>query len=89
MPPPTEEEMEQAKELMAAMMAPPAPPEDDLPSTFMLYGDVNEERAGDVVSALLLIGESESIKQKQNCLKEKNLMTLSFTSQLMVDLLTT
>ena len=70
LPPPTPEEMEQAKELMAALMGPPAPPEDDLPSTFMLYGDVTEERAGDIVSALLLVGDKKRVDKAKAKLPE-------------------
>ena len=70
LPPPTPEELEQAKELMAALMAPPSPPEDDLPSTFMLYGDVTEERAGDIVSALLLVGDKKRVDKAKAKLPE-------------------
>ncbi len=70
LPPPTPEEMEQAKELMAALMGPPAEPEDDLPSTFMLYGDVTEERAGDIVSALLLVGDKKRVDNARAKLPE-------------------
>ena len=65
---PTEEEMEQAKELMAAMMGPP--PEEEMPSTFMMYGDVNEERAADIVSALLLLGDKKRVKKAKEKLPE-------------------
>ena len=65
---PTEEEMEQAKELMAAMMGPP--PEEDMPSTFMMYGDVNEERASDIVSALLLLGDKKRVEKAKKKLPE-------------------
>ena len=58
---PTQEEMDQAKDMLAALMGPPPPQEDELPSTFMLYGDVNEERAGDIVSALLLLGDKKRV----------------------------
>ena len=70
LPPPSPEEMEQAKELMAALMTPPAPPQDDLPSTFMLYGDVTEERAGDIVSALLLVGDKKRVDKAKEKLPE-------------------
>ena len=49
---PSQEDVEAAKDMLAAMMG---PPEEEMPSTFMLYGDVNEERASDIVSALLLL----------------------------------
>ena len=65
---PSQEEMEQAKELMAAMMGPP--PEEEMPSTFMLYGDVNEERAADIVSALLLLGDKKRVEKAKNKLPE-------------------
>ena len=65
---PTHEEMEQAKELMAAMMGPP--PEEEMPSTFMLYGDVNEERAADIVSALLLLGDKKRVDKARSKLPE-------------------
>ena len=45
-----------------------------MPSTFMLYGDVNEERAADIVSALLLLETKRVDKAKKNCLKVKSLM---------------
>jgi ATP-dependent Clp protease protease subunit len=57
---PTQEEMDQAKDMLAALMGPP-PQEEEMPSTFMLYGDVNEERAGDIVSALLLLGDKKRV----------------------------
>ena len=38
---PSQEDMDQAKDMLAAMMG--GPPEEEMPSTFMLYGDVNEE----------------------------------------------
>tara|TARA_Y100001973_G_scaffold106486_1_gene184730 strand:+ start:951 stop:1682 length:732 start_codon:yes stop_codon:yes gene_type:complete len=70
-PPPTKEEMDMAKELMAAMMGPPPPePEDSLASTFMLYGDVNEERAADIVSALILLGDKSRVEKAQKKLPE-------------------
>jgi len=65
---PSEEEMEQAKELMAAMMG--GPPEEEMPSTFMLYGDVNEERAADIVSALLLLGDKKRVDKAKERLPE-------------------
>ena len=65
---PTQEEMDQAKELMAAMLSPPA--EEEMPSTFMMYGDVNEERASDIVSALLLLGDKKRVKKAQDKLPE-------------------
>jgi ATP-dependent Clp protease protease subunit len=70
LPPPTPEELEQAKELMAAMMGHQSEPEDDLPSTFMLYGDVTEERAGDIVSALLLVGDKKRVDKAKAKLPE-------------------
>lgn len=70
-PPPTKEEMDMAKELMAAMMAPPPPePEDSLASTFMLYGDVSEERAAEIVSALILLGDKSRVEKAQKKLPE-------------------
>ena len=61
---PSQEDVEAAKDMLAAMMG---PPEEEMPSTFMLYGDVNEERASDIVSALLLLGDKkELIKQKKD-----------------------
>ena len=80
-PPPTEEEMEMAKDLMAQLMGgpPPANPEDDIPSTFMLYGDVNEERAGDIVSALLLLGDKKRVeKYKKKIAPKKELEDIKF-----------
>ena len=65
---PSEQELEQAKELMTAMMG--VPPEEEMPSTFMLYGDVNEERAGDIVSALLLLGDKKRVDKAKNKLPE-------------------
>ena len=65
---PTKEEIEQAKELMQTLMSPP--PEEEIPSTFMLYGDVNEERAADIVSALLLLGDKKRVQKAKNKLPE-------------------
>lgn len=65
---PTEEELEQAKELMAAMMG--GSPEEDMPSTFMMYGDVNEERAADIISALLLLGDKKRVEKAKKKLPE-------------------
>jgi ATP-dependent Clp protease protease subunit len=65
---PSEQELEQAKELMTAMMG--VPPEEEMPSTFMLYGDVNEERAGDIISALLLLGDKKRVDKANNKLPE-------------------
>ncbi len=74
---PTEEEMEQAKELMAAMMNPP--PEEEMPSTFMLYGDVNEERAADIISALLLLGDKKRVdKAKKKLPEDEELDDITF-----------
>lgn len=70
LPPPTPEEMEQAKELMNALMGSSSAPEEDLPSTFMLYGDVTEERAGDIVSALLLVGDKKRVDKAKAKLPE-------------------
>jgi len=70
LPPPTPEEMEQAKELMNALMGSSSAPEEDLPSTFMLYGDVTEERAGDIVSALLLVGDKKRVDKAKARLPE-------------------
>ena len=55
---PSQEDVEAAKDMLAAMMG---PPEEEMPSTFMLYGDVNEERASDIVSALLLLGDKKRV----------------------------
>ena len=65
---PTQEEMDQAKDILAAMMG--GPPEEEMPSTFMLYGDVNEERAADIVSALLLLGDKKRVDKAKNKLPE-------------------
>ena len=65
---PSQEEMDQAKDMLAAMMGPP--PEEDMPSTFMLYGDVNEERAADIVSALLLLGDKKRVEKAKDRLPE-------------------
>ena len=65
---PSQEEVDQAKDMLAAMMG--APPEEEMPSTFMLYGDVNEERAGDIVSALLLLGDKKRIDKAKSRLPE-------------------
>jgi len=69
-PPPTKEEMDMAKELMAAMMGPPPEPEDSLASTFMLYGDVSEERSADIISALILLGDKKRVEKAQSKLPE-------------------
>tara|TARA_A100001515_G_scaffold113778_1_gene95094 strand:+ start:2137 stop:2874 length:738 start_codon:yes stop_codon:yes gene_type:complete len=65
---PTQEDVEAAKDMLAAMMGPP--PEEEMPSTFMMYGDVNEERAADIVSALLLLGDKKRVKKAQDKLPE-------------------
>ena len=65
---PSQEEMEQAKDMLAAMMG--GPPEEEMPSTFMLYGDVNEERAADIVSALLLLGDKKRVDKAKERLPE-------------------
>jgi len=65
---PSQEEMDQAKDMLAAMMG--GPPEEELPSTFMLYGDVNEERASDIVSALLLLGDKKRVDKAKERLPE-------------------
>ena len=65
---PSEEELEQAKDMLAAMMG--GPPEEEMPSTFMLYGDVNEERAADIVSALLLLGDKKRVNKAKDKLPE-------------------
>ena len=65
---PSQEEMEQAKDMLAAMMS--GPPEEEMPSTFMLYGDVNEERAADIVSALLLLGDKKRVNKAKERLPE-------------------
>ena len=65
--PPSQEDVEAAKDMLAAMMT---PPEEDFPSTFMLYGDVNEERASDIVSDLLLLGDKKRVEKAQQSLPE-------------------
>ena len=65
---PSQEEVEQAKDMLAAMMG--GPPEEEMPSTFMLYGDVNEERAADIVSALLLLGDKKRVEKAKERLPE-------------------
>ena len=65
---PSQEEMDQAKDMLAAMMG--GPPEEEMPSTFMLYGDVNEERAADIVSALLLLGDKKRVDKAKERLPE-------------------
>jgi len=65
---PSQEEMDQAKDMLAAMMG--GPPEEEMPSTFMLYGDVNEERAADIVSALLLLGDKKRVDKAKDRLPE-------------------
>jgi len=64
----SQEEMDQAKDMLAAMMG--GPPEEEMPSTFMLYGDVNEERAADIVSALLLLGDKKRVDKAKERLPE-------------------
>ena len=63
----SQEEMDQARDMLAAMMG---PPEDEMPSTFMLYGDVNEERAADIVSALLILGDKKRVDKARERLPE-------------------
>ena len=65
---PSQEDMDQAKDMLAAMMG--GPPEEEMPSTFMLYGDVNEERAADIVPALLLLGDKKRIDKAKERLPE-------------------
>jgi len=62
-----QEDAEAAKEMLAAMLA---PPEEEMPSTFMLYGDVNEDRAADIVSALLLLGDKKRVEKAKKKLPE-------------------
>jgi len=64
---PSQEEREAAKEMLAAMMG---GAEEEMPSTFMLYGDVNEERAADIVSALLLLGDKKRVDKAKERLPE-------------------
>jgi len=64
---PSNEEREAAKEMLAAMMG---GPEEEMPSTFMLYGDVTEERAGDIISALLLLGDKKRVDKAKKRLSE-------------------
>ena len=66
--PPSQEEMDQAKDMLAAMMG--GPPGEDMPSTFMLYGDVTEDRAADIVSALLLLGDKKRVEKAKKKLPE-------------------
>ena len=63
----SQEDVEAAKDMLAAMMG---PPEEEMPSTFMLYGDVNEERASDIVSALLLLGDKKRVEKAKQKLPE-------------------
>jgi len=63
----SQEDAEAAKEMLAAMLA---PPEEDMPSTFMLYGDVTEERAADIVTALLLLGDKKRVEKAKKKLPE-------------------
>ena len=78
MPPPSQEEMDMAKDMLAAMMGPP-PPEEELPSTFMLYGDVNEERAADIISALILLGDKKRVdRYKSKLPPEKQMEDIRF-----------
>ena len=65
---PSQEDMDAAKDMLAAMMG--GPPEEEFPSTFMLYGDVNEERASDIVSALLLLGDKKRVDKAKERLPE-------------------
>lgn len=62
-----QEDAEAAKDMLAAMLA---PPEEDMPSTFMLYGDVTEDRAADIVSALLLLGDKKRVEKAKKKLPE-------------------
>ena len=62
-----QEEADAAKDMLAAMLA---PPEEDMPSTFMLYGDVTEDRAADIVSALLLLGDKKRVEKAKKKLPE-------------------
>ena len=64
----SQEDMDAAKDMLAAMMG--GPPEEEMPSTFMLYGDVNEERAADIVSALLLLGDKKRVDKAKERLPE-------------------
>jgi len=63
----SQEDAEAAKEMLAAMLA---PSEEDMPSTFMLYGDVTEDRAADIVSALLLLGDKKRVEKAKAKLPE-------------------
>ena len=65
---PSQEDMDAAKDMLAAIMG--GPPEEEMPSTFMLYGDVNEERAADIVSALLLLGDKKRVDKAKGRLPE-------------------
>jgi len=64
---PSHEEREAAKEMLAAMMG---GPEEEMPSTFMLYGDVNEERSADIITALLLLGDKKRVDKAKKRLPE-------------------
>ncbi len=71
LPAPSQEEMEQAKDMLFAMMGgAEQPPQDDLQSTFMLYGDVTEEKAADIVAALLLLGDKKRVDKAKSRLPE-------------------
>ena len=63
----SKEEMEQAREMLAAMMG---GQDEVMPSTFMLYGDVSEERAADIISALLLLGDKKRVDKAKKRLPE-------------------
>ena len=74
---PSQEDVEAAKDMLAAMMS--GPPEEEMPSTFMLYGDVNEERAADIVSALLLLGDKKRVdKAKERLPEDEDLEDIKF-----------
>ena len=74
---PSQEDVEAAKDMLAAMMS--GPPEEEMPSTFMLYGDVNEERAADIVSTLLLLGDKKRVdKAKERLPEDEDLEDIKF-----------
>ena len=71
LPAPSQEEMEQAKDMLFAMMGgADQQAQDDLQSTFMLYGDVTEEKAADIVAALLLLGDKKRVDKARSRLPE-------------------
>ena len=71
-----QEDADAAKEMLAAMLG---GQEEEMPSTFMLYGDVTEDRAADIVSALLLLGDKKRVEKAKKKLPEgEELEDISF-----------